>query len=122
MADGAGTTGVVSAASAASTAKQTGEEAGAEGEGDEESEHEVAEAEADLHPHRFPHLSWAEGDLAASLDAVYHWVEGEAIRAASWYLHEKKPKARWSRLLRIVAILLATAGAALPFVAANTGR
>jgi hypothetical protein len=75
--------------------------------------------EADLQPGRFPDLSWGEADLAASLEAVYHWVEDEAIRAAAWYIHEKKWKARWSRALRILAILLATAGAAIPFVAAN---
>jgi hypothetical protein len=75
--------------------------------------------EADLEPGRFPELAWGEGDLVASLEAVYHWVEGEAIRAAAWYIHEKKWKARWSRALRVLAILLATAGAAIPFVAAN---
>lgn len=75
--------------------------------------------EADLAPRRFPELPWGDGDLVASLEAVYHWVEGEAIRAAAWYIHEKKWKARWSRALRILAILLATAGAAIPFVAAN---
>jgi hypothetical protein len=77
--------------------------------------------EQDLVPGRFPELSWAEGDLANSLEAMYHWVEGEAIRAATWYLHEKKAKSRWSRALRILAILFATAGAALPFIAANNG-
>lgn len=85
-------------------------------------EERSVEVEDDLHPQRFPELAWGEGDLAASLEAVYHWVEGEGIRAASWYLNEKRSKARWSRVLRIVAILFATAGAALPFVAANTGR
>jgi hypothetical protein len=77
--------------------------------------------EADLEPGRFPDLPWGEADLAASLEAVYHWVEGEAIRAANWYLYEKKAKSRWSRALRIAAILFATAGAALPFIAANNG-
>jgi hypothetical protein len=78
-----------------------------------------AKREADLEPGRFPELPWGDADLAASLEAVYHWVEGEAIRAASWYLYEKKAKSRWSRALRILAILFATAGAALPFIAAN---
>jgi hypothetical protein len=75
--------------------------------------------EEDLQPGRFPALSWADGDLLTSLEAVYHWVEGEAIRATAWYLREKRSKARWSRALRILAILFATAGAAIPFVAAN---
>lgn len=75
--------------------------------------------EADLEPGRFPELPWGDNDLATSLEAVYHWVEGEAIRAANWYLQEKKAKSRWSRALRILAILFATAGAALPFIAAN---
>lgn len=110
MTDGAGES---------SAAVPTGEVIKAQGEG---GEGKATKAEADLHPARFPELAWGEADLATSLEAVYHWVEGEAIRAAAWYLQEKKPKARWSRLLRIVAILFATAGAALPFVAANTGR
>jgi hypothetical protein len=75
--------------------------------------------EDDLEPRRFPDLPWGDGDLPASLEAVYHWVEGEGIRAAAWYIQEKKWKARWSRALRILAILFATAGAAIPFVAAN---
>jgi hypothetical protein len=77
--------------------------------------------EADLEPGRFPELAWGEADQLASLETVYHWVEGEAIRAASWYLHEKKAKSRWSRALRVAAILFATAGAGLPFIAANNG-
>jgi hypothetical protein len=73
----------------------------------------------DLQPVRFPELSWREADLAGSVDAVYLWVEGEMVRAAEWYLREKRSKARWSRTLRIAAVLFATAGAILPFVAAN---
>jgi hypothetical protein len=71
----------------------------------------------DLDPTRFPELSWEEPDLDASLKAVYSWVEAEGLRAADWYLREKRWKSRWSRWLRISAIVLATLGAALPFVA-----
>lgn len=77
--------------------------------------------EADLEPGRFPDLPWGDGEMVASLETVYHWVEDQAIRAATWYLNEKKAKSRWSRALRILAILFATAGAALPFIAANNG-
>lgn len=76
--------------------------------------------EQDLHPVRFPGLSWREGDLGDSLEAVYQWVEGEMVRAAGWYLREKRSKSRWSRGLRVAAVAFATAGAILPFVAANT--
>jgi hypothetical protein len=76
--------------------------------------------EENIEPGRLPALSWADGDLVASLEAVYQWVVDEGIRASGWYLREKKSKARWSRALRILAILFATAGAAIPFVAANS--
>jgi hypothetical protein len=108
----AGATGTVSTAGTARTAPTTTTVA---------SPAVKAGREQDLQPGRFPDLPWGEGDLVASLEAVYHWVEGEAIRAAAWYINEKKSKARWSRTLRILAILFATAGAGLPFIAANNG-
>jgi hypothetical protein len=70
----------------------------------------------DIHPVAFPSLTWGQDDWATSLEAVYRWVESEAVRAVEWYLAEKRGKALWSRLLRVVAIVAATAGAALPFV------
>ena len=72
--------------------------------------------ENDLHPVTFPEVSWGPADLEGSLDTVYRWVEGEAVRAIEWYLREKTWKALCSRALRILAIVAATGGAALPFV------
>ncbi|HEX8744775.1 MAG TPA: SLATT domain-containing protein [Thermoleophilaceae bacterium] len=71
---------------------------------------------ADLDPGKFPRVSWSQGQLGDSLQAVYEWVDGEAERTARWYLDEKRPKARRSRRLRGLAILFASAGAAVPFV------
>jgi hypothetical protein len=78
------------------------------------------EDQSDLHPLAFPQVSWREGDLADALEALYRWVEGQAMRASNWYLRERRAKAWASRGLRIAATVLATAGAALPFVAANS--
>jgi hypothetical protein len=74
----------------------------------------------DIEPSRFPQLSWQEDALAESLQAVYNWVENEGIRSANWYLTEKRSKARWSRWLRVTGTVLATAGAAVPFLAVGT--
>jgi len=71
-----------------------------------------------LNPSPWPEPSWREPDLETSLHEIYRWVEQEAVRSAEWYLSEKRTKGRWSRWLRLVAIGFATAGAALPLVAA----
>ena len=50
-------------------------------------------------------------------DKLFRWVEASALTTLDWYLREKAPKARKSRLLRLLAIGLATAGGVVPFVA-----
>jgi hypothetical protein len=75
-------------------------------------------APQDIEPAGFPSLSWTAQDTNASLDALAEWVEAQAAAAIAWYLREKRPKAAWSRFLRIAAITFATIGAAVPFVTA----
>ena len=72
--------------------------------------------EKDLGARAFPEVAWGAGDYRDGLETVYRWVEGEAVRSIGWYLAEKRGKAVFSRLLRVVAVVAATAGAALPFV------
>jgi hypothetical protein len=74
------------------------------------------EDKSDLHPVAFPDVAWDELSREDSLEAVYRWVEEEAVRAVEWYLREKRWKAVCSRALRILAVVGATAGAALPFI------
>ncbi|MGN9906656.1 SLATT domain-containing protein [Phytohabitans sp. LJ34] len=64
-----------------------------------------------------PALTWAPGALRADLAALRAWAEGVANEAVGWYLAEKRYKARWSRRLRALAIILATLGGAVPVVA-----
>lgn len=65
-------------------------------------------------------LTWAPGESERSLDALAAWVEERGRAGIEWYLHNKRPKAAWSRGLRVVAIAFATLGAALPFISALT--
>jgi conflict system pore-forming effector with SLATT domain len=64
-----------------------------------------------------PALTWAPGTLSADLSALRGWAERVADEAIAWYLAEKRLKARWSRRLRAMAIILATLGGAVPVVA-----
>jgi hypothetical protein len=51
-----------------------------------------------------------------SLATLYERAETAALEAIQWYLTEKVSKARWSRALRLTAILLAAAGGLVPLV------
>jgi SMODS and SLOG-associating 2TM effector domain 2 len=53
-------------------------------------------------------------DTEAALAQLYRYAEGRAIDAADWYLQDKGGKRLWSRGLRLLAILLVTAGGLQP--------
>nr|WP_277349610.1 DUF4231 domain-containing protein [Planosporangium thailandense] len=76
----------------------------------------------DLYLTEFPPLTWSRTEIRHSLDELYGWGERLATDAIEWYLSEKRTKARWSRALRTVAVVLATAGAAVPAVALAAAR
>ena len=59
-------------------------------------------------------------DAEATLAALYRYVEDRATAAADWYLRHKRGKKRWSRGLRVLAIVLAAAGGIQPLVDAAT--
>jgi hypothetical protein len=61
--------------------------------------------------------SWE--DATASL---FRWVEAAAIATVDWYLSEKRSKARWSRCLRVVAIVFTVMGSLAPFIAVGTDK
>jgi SMODS and SLOG-associating 2TM effector domain 2 len=54
--------------------------------------------------------------------SLYRWVENAALEALDWYLTEKRSKARWSRTLRVVTVIFATAGSLAPLIAVGTGN
>ena len=55
-------------------------------------------------------------DTEAALTQLYRYAEGRAIEAVDWYLADKRGKRSWSRGLRLLAILLVTAGALQPLL------
>ena len=62
-------------------------------------------------------------DTEAALTQLYRYAEGRALDAVDWYLQDKRGKRLWSRGLRLLAILLVTAGALQPLLdAAAPGR
>ena len=55
-------------------------------------------------------------DIESALAKLYRYAEGRAIEATDWYLQDKRGKRIWSRGLRLLAILLVTAGALQPLL------
>lgn len=73
------------------------------------------------HPTNLPcadvdHLSWSPTDVPKSLEAVRNFAEQQAHDAIDWYYRKKGAKAFISRLMRILAIALATVGGLIPIV------
>jgi hypothetical protein len=80
----------------------------------------------DLRPGPFPTAAMEQWqDTEAALTQLYRYAEGRAIAAADWYLQDKRGKRSWSRGLRLLVILLVTAGGLQPLLdaaAPGTGR
>jgi hypothetical protein len=76
----------------------------------------------DLDLSEFPPLTWSRTEIRHSLDELYAWGERLAAEAIGWYLSEKRRTSRWARSLRTAALILATAGAAVPVAALGAGR
>lgn len=74
----------------------------------------------DLGTAQMPAISWDRGREA--LGELYDWAELSARESIAWYLGEKKRKANWSRSLRALSVILATAGGAIPVAALSAGR
>ena len=64
-----------------------------------------------------PALEWRKtGDDRADLDEIYKQVHEYVLVIISWYLIEKRRKARMSKALRIFAIIAAAAGLLTPLI------
>ena len=71
----------------------------------------------DLRPGPFPTVAMDQwNDTEAALTQLYRYAEGRAIEAIDWYLADKRGKRSWSRGLRLLAILLVTAGGLQPLL------
>jgi SMODS and SLOG-associating 2TM effector domain 2 len=77
-------------------------------------------ASGDLVSQALPEFA-KDASLLDIANGLFRWVEASALTVCEWYLHEKEPKARRSRLLRLLAIILATTGSVAPFIAVGTG-
>jgi hypothetical protein len=55
-------------------------------------------------------------DTEAALTQLYRHAEAKAIEAIDWYLQDKRGKRIWSRGLRLLVILLVTAGGLQPLL------
>ncbi len=87
-----------------------------------EPEKRQRQRDPDLDLTAFPPLSWSRNEIRGSLDELYAWGERLAADAISWYLVEKRRRSRHSRALRAAALVLATAGGAVPICALAAGR
>ena len=82
----------------------------------------MTDQDLDLGVPVLPLMSWTPESSRTNVDRLYEWVEHLAVDAIDWYMTEKKRKARWSRRLRALAAILATAGGAVPVAALAAGR
>jgi hypothetical protein len=62
-------------------------------------------------------LAWkTDADIEASINTLYYYAETIADQSIRWYWNAKQSKARWSRLLRVGAIVLVTLGGLAPII------
>jgi hypothetical protein len=62
-------------------------------------------------------LLWAsEAEVNSSVHTLYVYAESRATESIGWYLRAKRSKARWSRWLRLAAIILTALGGLTPIV------
>lgn len=74
----------------------------------------------DLRAVEIPDLS-SRDDPAAVVRELFAWVESYAVESINWYSREKVSKARWSRFLRLSAVLSFTLGTVTPVVVVGMG-
>jgi conflict system pore-forming effector with SLATT domain len=81
----------------------------------------AADAPDNLGVRSLPALDWQASQVMATLDALFRWVEADAIDAYSWYLREKEKKSRASKVLRISAVAAIALGGTIPVLALILG-
>ena len=80
------------------------------------------EPKSDLAGSTLPELAWGPGHNGDSIRRLFRPAEYRGLQAVSWYLSAKKPKAKRSRQLRLVAIGFTALGTLLPLIAAANRR
>ncbi|MEV8523245.1 SLATT domain-containing protein [Streptomyces sp. NPDC052000] len=61
------------------------------------------------------------GAATEAINELFLWVESFVVDSINWYAREKVSKARWSRFLRISAVLSFALGTVTPVVAVGMG-
>ncbi|MFD8465216.1 SLATT domain-containing protein [Streptomyces cyaneofuscatus] len=74
----------------------------------------------DLKAVRSPKIT-DQDDTAKIIQELYSWVESFVVESINWYTREKVSKSRWSRFLRMSAVLSFALGAVTPVVAVGMG-
>lgn len=75
----------------------------------------------DLIPSQLPELDGLTSCRNIA-ETLYRWIESSTIATLEWYMSEKKSKASWSRSLRVLAVIFATAGGVLPLISVGTNQ
>jgi len=68
----------------------------------------------DLRTLPLPRLSSVDDELLEDRLTLFRHAESWAIEVIEWYLRRKRSKARWSRILRALSIILLVAGGLIP--------
>jgi hypothetical protein len=70
---------------------------------------------------RFPigEINWRD-QRRGTLDQIYRWAEQNALTTYDWYMREKESKSRWSKSLRVLAIIGLVVGGLVPVVSLAT--
>ncbi|MFJ2307642.1 SLATT domain-containing protein [Streptomyces sp. NPDC087787] len=74
----------------------------------------------DLQAVGFPRVAEG-GDTTEAIKELFSWVESFVVDSINWYTREKVSKARWSRFLRISAVLSFALGTVTPVVTVGMG-
>jgi hypothetical protein len=74
-----------------------------------------------IRPDELPELPWDPPHRRESLSALYVWSEQQVLGVTDWYLRGKGSKARWSKWLRMGAVVFVVVGAILPVVSLIVG-
>jgi hypothetical protein len=70
----------------------------------------------DLKPDPFPKLDWDNASTKDNLQKVFDYIDKVGGKAIGWYHKNKKPKKRWGRALRVLAIFLTAFAGLIPLL------
>jgi hypothetical protein len=66
-------------------------------------------------------LDWSVSEAQSSLNSLKTWADDRAQFTIDWYMREKRIKGRWSKALRVVAIVCTVVAALVPIAASQQG-